>query len=38
MGANPVGEVLRTAKGVMLGTTEGDNCTVSCGTVWKYVP
>ena len=37
-GVNPYGEVLRTRKGTLFGTTGGDDCHVSCGTVWKYVP
>lgn len=37
-GVNPYGEVLRTPKGTLFGTTGGDDCHVSCGTVWKYMP
>jgi uncharacterized repeat protein (TIGR03803 family) len=40
-GANPVGEVLRTARGVMYGTALGGahQCgSIGCGTVWKYLP
>jgi uncharacterized repeat protein (TIGR03803 family) len=40
-GANPLGEVLRNAKGALFGTSyDGANgCgSYSCGTVWSYVP
>jgi uncharacterized repeat protein (TIGR03803 family) len=40
-GANPYGEVLRTAKDVMYGTALGGayQCgSIGCGTVWKYMP
>jgi uncharacterized repeat protein (TIGR03803 family) len=42
-GEEPVGEVLRTAKGTLYGTTlaggTGSPCVrMGCGTVWKYVP
>jgi uncharacterized repeat protein (TIGR03803 family) len=35
-GVNPVGEVLRTAKGVMYGTASSGG--YGPGTVWKYMP
>lgn len=42
-GANPIGEVLRDAKGNLYGTTQnggsGKVCNpFGCGTVWSYVP
>jgi uncharacterized repeat protein (TIGR03803 family) len=43
-GADPVGELLRTAKGELFGTTweggsSGSGCYgYGCGTVWSYVP
>jgi len=42
-GAGPVGEVRRTAKGTLFGTTSygaggGNYCQDGCGTVWSYVP
>jgi len=41
-GAYPYGELLRTAKGELFGTTYGrgwgDHCQAGCGTVWSFVP
>lgn len=41
-GFNPVGEVLRTDKGMLFGSTQqggtGDCNGLGCGTVWSYVP
>jgi uncharacterized repeat protein (TIGR03803 family) len=36
-GAEPIGEVLRTAKGTLFGTANGGG-TYGAGTVWSYVP
>ena len=41
-GANPIGEVLRTDKGTLFGTTDEGGTGYcngwGCGTVWSYVP
>jgi hypothetical protein len=40
-GFEPIGEVLRTAKGTLVGTTLAPSppcCEGTFGTVWKYVP
>jgi uncharacterized repeat protein (TIGR03803 family) len=41
-GSGPIGEVLRTTKGTLFGTTldggSGDCNGLGCGTVWSYVP
>jgi hypothetical protein len=41
-GATPLGEVVRTTKGTLFGTTvqggSGSACTYGCGTAWSYVP
>jgi hypothetical protein len=36
-GAFPLGEVLRTANGTLVGTTQSGG-TYGNGTVWSYVP